>query len=155
MHSAWPKAASTLDRFALNLGIAGNFAQKCRNFRAARRLEYWHSSSPQWIHGKKRLRCSSSRVRRQSTRLNAAALKARTLAIAFARALADAETLAVAAGLKQGYPGNISMAPQRALVLRAMNRDAPVAMSAEIAPCHWPGQLSVTSSVSVIFTATP
>ena len=79
----------------------------------------------------------------------------RALAIAYARALADAETLAEAAGLTLGHPDNISTGPQRAPVFRAMNRDAPVAMSAEMAPRYEPGQLSVSASVSVIFTATP
>ena len=79
----------------------------------------------------------------------------RALAIAYARALADAETLAEAAGLTLGHPENISTGPQRAPVFRAMNRDAPVAMSAEMAPRYEPGQLSVSASVSVIFTATP
>ena len=79
----------------------------------------------------------------------------RALAIAYAKALADAETLAEAAGLTLGHPENISTGPQRAPVFRAMNRDAPVAMSAEMAPRYEPGQLSVSASVSVIFTATP
>ena len=79
----------------------------------------------------------------------------RALAIAYARALADAETLAEAADLTLGHPENISTGPQRAPVFRAMNRDAPVAMSAEMAPRYEPGQLSVSASVSVIFTATP
>ena len=79
----------------------------------------------------------------------------RALAIAYARALADAGTLAEAAGLTLGHPENISTGPQRAPVFRAMNRDAPVAMSAEMAPRYEPGQLSVSASVSVIFTATP
>ena len=79
----------------------------------------------------------------------------RALSIAYARALADAETLAEAAGLTLGHPENISTGPQRAPVFRAMNRDAPVAMSAEMAPRYEPGQLSVSASVSVIFTATP
>ena len=79
----------------------------------------------------------------------------RALAIAYARALADAETLAEAAGLTLGHPQNISTGLQGAPVFRAMNRDAPVAMSAEMAPRYGPGQLSVSASVSVIFTATP
>ena len=81
--------------------------------------------------------------------------RARALAIAYAKALADAGTLAEAAGLTLGHPENISTGPQRAPVFRAMNRDAPVAMSAEMAPRCEPGQLSVSASVSVIFTATP
>ena len=81
--------------------------------------------------------------------------RARALAIAYAKALADAGTLAEAAGLTLGHPENISTGPQRAPVFRAMNRDAPVAMSAEMAPRYEPGQLSVSASVSVIFTATP
>ena len=80
--------------------------------------------------------------------------RTRALAIAYAKALADAETLAEAAGLTLGHPDNISTGPQRAPVFRAMNRDAPVAMSAEMAPRYEPGQLSVSASVSVIFTAT-
>ncbi len=79
----------------------------------------------------------------------------RALAIAYARALADAEVLARAAGLTLGHPENISAGPQRSPVFRAINRDAPVAMSAEMAPRYEPGQLSVSASVSVIFTATP
>ena len=81
--------------------------------------------------------------------------RARALAIAYAKALADAGTLAEAAGLTLGHPENISTGPQRAPVFRAMNRDSPVAMSAEMAPRYEPGQLSVSASVSVIFTATP
>ena len=79
----------------------------------------------------------------------------RALAIAYARALAEAENLAEAAGLTLGHPENISSGPQRAPVFRAMSREPPLAMSAEMAPRHKPGQLSVTASVSVIFTATP
>ena len=81
--------------------------------------------------------------------------RARGLVIAYAKALADAGTLAEAAGLTLGHPENISTGPQRAPVFRAMNRDSPVAMSAEMAPRCEPGQLSVSASVSVIFTATP
>ena len=81
--------------------------------------------------------------------------RARALAIAYAKALADAGTLAEAAGLTLGHPENISTGPQRAPVFRAMNRDSPVAMSAEMAPRYEPGQLSVSASVSDIFTATP
>ena len=81
--------------------------------------------------------------------------RARALAIAYAKALADAGTLAEAAGLTLGHPENISTGPQRAPVFRAMSRDAPVAMSAEMAPRYEPGQLSVSASVSVDFSATP
>jgi len=36
-----------------------------------------------------------------------------------------------------------------------MNRAAPAATSAEMAPRYEPGQLSVSASVSVVFSATP
>ena len=42
---------------------------------------------------------------------------------AYTKALADAGTLAEAAGLTLGHPENISTGPQRAPVFRAMNRD--------------------------------
>ena len=83
------------------------------------------------------------------------AARSRALAMAFDDAKADAETLAKAAGLILGPPDNISTGPQRAPVFRAMNRAAPAAMSAEMAPRYEPGQLSVSASVSVVFSATP
>ena len=83
------------------------------------------------------------------------AARSRALAIAFDDAKADAETLTKAAGLILGPPDNISTGPQRAPVFRAMNRAAPAAMSAEMAPRYEPGQLSVSASVSVVFSATP
>ena len=87
------------------------------------------------------------------------AARSRALALAFADAKADAdadaETLAKAAGLALGPPDNISTGPQRAPVFRTMNRAAPAAMSAEMAPRYEPGQLSVSASVSVDFSATP
>lgn len=79
----------------------------------------------------------------------------RALVIAYASALADAETLAAAAGLTLGPPENISTGTQHAPVFRTMNRDGPVAMAAEIAPRYEPGQLVVSAAVSVIFTVTP
>jgi len=83
------------------------------------------------------------------------AARSRALAIAFDDAKADAETLTKAAGLILGPPDNISTGAQRAPVFRAMNRAAPAAMSAEMAPRYEPGQLSVSASVSVVFSATP
>jgi len=83
------------------------------------------------------------------------AARSRALAMAFDDAKADAETLTQAAGLILGAPDNISTGPQRAPVFRAMNRAAPAAMSAEMAPRYEPGQLSVSASVSVVFSATP
>ena len=83
------------------------------------------------------------------------AARSRALALAYADAKADAETLAIAAGLALGLPDNISTGPQRAPVFRTMNRAAPAAMSAEMAPRYEPGQLSVSASVSVVFSATP
>ena len=83
------------------------------------------------------------------------AARSRALTLAFADAKADAETLAEAAGLALGPPDNISTGPQRAPVFRTMNRAAPAAMSAEMAPRYEPGQLSVSASVSVVFSATP
>ena len=83
------------------------------------------------------------------------AARSRALALAFADAKADAETLAKAAGLALGPPDNISTGPQRAPVFRTMNRAAPAAMSAEVASRYEPGQLSVSASVSVVFSATP
>ena len=81
--------------------------------------------------------------------------RGRALAIAFGDAKADAEALAKAAGLTLGPPDSISTGPQRAPVFRAMNRAAPAAMSAERAPRYEPGQLSVSASVSVVFSTTP
>ena len=83
------------------------------------------------------------------------AARSRALAIAFDDAKADAETLTQAAGLILGPPDNISTGPQRAPVFRAMNRAAPAAMSAEMVPRFEPGQLAVSASVSVVFSATP
>ena len=83
------------------------------------------------------------------------AARSRALALAFADAKADAETLAKAAGLALGPPDNINTGPQRAPVFKTMNRAAPAAMSAEMAPRYEPGQLSVSASVSVDFSATP
>ena len=83
------------------------------------------------------------------------AARSRALAIAFDDAKADAETLTQAAGLILGPPDNISTGPQRAPVFRAMNRAAPAAMSAEMVPRYEPGQLAVSASVSVVFSATP
>ena len=81
--------------------------------------------------------------------------RSRALAIAFADAKADAETLAEAADLTLGPPNNISTGPQRAPVFRAMNRAAPAPMPAEMGPRYEPGQLSVSASVSVVFSTTP
>lgn len=83
------------------------------------------------------------------------AARGRALALAFADAKADAETLAKAAGLALGPPDNISTGPQRAPVFRTMNRAAPATMPAEMSPRYEPGQLSVSASVSVVFSATP
>jgi uncharacterized protein YggE len=83
------------------------------------------------------------------------AARSRALAMAFDHAKADSETLTQAAGLILGPPDNISTGPQKAPVFRAMNRAAPAAMSAEIAPRYEPGQLSVSASVSVVFSTTP
>ena len=83
------------------------------------------------------------------------AARSRALALAFADAKADAETLAKAAGLALGPPVTISTGPQRAPVFRTTNRAAPAAMSAEMAPRYEPGQLSISASVSVVFSATP
>ena len=83
------------------------------------------------------------------------AARSRALAMAFDDAKADAEALTQAAGLTLGPPDNISTGPQRAPVFRATNRAAPAAMSAEMAPRYEPGQLSVSASVSVVFSATP
>ena len=90
-----------------------------------------------------------------SSQTSAARSRALALAFADAKADADAETLAKAAGLALGPPDNISTGPQRAPVFRTMNRAAPAAMSAEMAPRYEPGQLSVSASVSVDFSATP
>ena len=82
------------------------------------------------------------------------AARSRALAIAFDDAKAYAETLTKAARLILGPPDNISTGPQRAPVFRAMNRAARAVMSAEMAPRYEPGQLSVSASVSVVFSAT-
>jgi len=80
--------------------------------------------------------------------------RARALARAFGSAKADANALAEAAGLTLGTPDNISTSGRTAPLFRAANRGA-VAMSAEMAPRYEPGQLSVSASVSIVFSANP
>ena len=83
------------------------------------------------------------------------AARSRALSITFDDAKADAKTLTQAAGLVLGPPDNISTGPQQVPVFRAMNRAAPAAISAEMAPRYEPRPLSVSTSVSVAFSATP
>ena len=83
------------------------------------------------------------------------AARSRALAMAFDDAKADAEALTQAAGLILGPPDNISTGPQRAPVFRAMNRATPPAMSAKMVPRYERAHLSVSSSMSVVFPATP
>lgn len=80
--------------------------------------------------------------------------RARALARAFAAAKADAVVLADAAGLTLGPPDNISTSGRVAPVFRPAAR-ATAVMSAEMAPRYEPGQLSVSASVSVVFSAAP
>ncbi|MEK9920418.1 MAG: SIMPL domain-containing protein [Luminiphilus sp.] len=79
----------------------------------------------------------------------------RALAMAYSSARIDAETLAAAAGLTLGPPENISTGIHSAPVFRAMNRDVATAMAAEMTPAYEAGQLVISATVSVIFTATP
>ena len=80
--------------------------------------------------------------------------RARALAQAFASAKADANALAEAAGLTLGTPDSISTSGRNPPIFRPANRGA-AAMSAEMAPRYEPGQLSVSASVSVVFSAKP
>ena len=88
-----------------------------------------------------------------STRIDEA--RGRALAIAYENAKRDALSLASAAGLTLGVPDTISTGSQRPPLFRTAQRAAPVAMDAEMAPRYEPGQLSVSASVSVIFSASP
>jgi uncharacterized protein YggE len=81
--------------------------------------------------------------------------RGRALAIAYEKAKRDALSLATAAGLTLGPPDTISTGSQRPPIFRAAQRAAPAAMDAEMAPRYEPGQLSVSASVSVIFSASP
>ena len=81
--------------------------------------------------------------------------RSRALTIAYENAKRDALSLATAAGLTLGLPDTISTGSQRPPLLRAAQRAAPAAMDAEMAPRYEPGQLSVSASVSVIFSASP
>ena len=81
--------------------------------------------------------------------------RGRALAIAYEKAKRDALTLTTAAGLTLGPPDTISTGSQRPPIFRAAQRAAPAAMDAEMAPHYEPGQLSVSASVSVIFSASP
>ena len=80
--------------------------------------------------------------------------RARALAQAFASAQADANALAEAAGLTLGTPDSISTSGRNPPIFRPASRGA-AAMSAEMAPRYEPGQLSVSASVSVVFSAKP
>jgi len=79
--------------------------------------------------------------------------RARALARAFASAKADAHALAEAAGLTLGTADSISTSGRTPPLFRPASRGA--AMSAEMAPRYEPGQLSVSASVSVVFSAQP
>ena len=81
--------------------------------------------------------------------------RGRALAIAYEKAKRDALSLATAAGLTLGPPDTISTVSQRPPIFRAAQRAAPAAMDAEMAPRYEPGKLSVSASVSVIFSASP
>ena len=80
--------------------------------------------------------------------------RARALAQAFASAEADANALAEAAGLTLETPDSISTSGRNPPIFRQASRGA-AAMSAEMAPRYEPGQLSVSASVSVVFSAKP
>ena len=80
--------------------------------------------------------------------------RSRALALAFASARADASALAAAAGLTLGTPNSISTGGRTAPLFRPVNR-AAAPMSAEMAPRYEPGQLTVSASVSVVFSANP
>ncbi len=79
--------------------------------------------------------------------------RSRALVIAYDNAKLDANSLASAAGLALGPPAKISVGSQRPPIFRPAHRAAPVAMDAEIAPRYEPGQLSVSATVSVVFSA--
>ena len=80
--------------------------------------------------------------------------RARALTLAFASAKADASALAEAAGIPLGKPDSISTGGRATPVFRPASR-AAASMSAEMAPRYEPGQLSVSASVSVVFSANP
>ena len=80
--------------------------------------------------------------------------RARALTLAFASAKADASALAEAAGIPLGKPDSISTGGRATTVFRPASR-AAASMSAEMAPRYEPGQLSVSASVSVVFSANP
>ena len=80
--------------------------------------------------------------------------RARALARAFASAKADANALAEAAGLTLGTADSISTSGRTPPLFRPASRGA-AAMSAEMAPRYEPGQLSVSASASVVFSAKP
>ena len=87
-----------------------------------------------------------------STRIDEA--RGRALAIAYENAKRDALSLASAAGLTLGVPDTISTGSQRRPVQNGPAR-CSIAMDAEMAPRYELGQLSVSASVSVIFSASP
>ena len=74
------------------------------------------------------------------------ATRGQALALAYAKARSDADALAAAAGLALGTPDVISTGSRPAPVFRTMNRAAPAALSAEMAPRYEPGLLSVSAS---------
>lgn len=83
------------------------------------------------------------------------AARGQALALAYAKAKSAADALAAAAGLTLGAPDTISTGSRPAPALRAMNRAAPAALSAEMAPRYEPGLLSVSATVSVTFGTSP
>ena len=83
------------------------------------------------------------------------AARARALTLAFGNAKADAETLAAAAGMTLGPADNINTGGRTAPLFRTVNRAAAMEMAADAAPQYEPGQLTVSASVSVVFTASP
>lgn len=82
---------------------------------------------------------------------------ARTAALrqAYADALADARALASASGLNLGTPETISTGNRVGPIFPMMSRATPEALSADPTPRYEPGLLTVTASVSVIFTTEP
>ena len=83
------------------------------------------------------------------------AARGQALALAYAKARSDADALAAAAGLTLGAPDTISTGSRPAPAFRPMNRAAPAALSAEMAPRYEPGLLSVSATVSVTFGTSP
>lgn len=84
-------------------------------------------------------------------------VSARSLALekAYANALQDAQTLALASGLQLGAPETMSTGARATPIFHAMGRATPEALSDDSTPRYEPGQLQVSASVSVVFNTEP